>query len=320
MKKRLTATQMLSLLLLAFLGVQAANASEFWGLRASQFDQPQILSRKADFNEWLPGGVAFVTTAPPSPYGAVSALEYVPSAADGDRFRLVMGGETVVLKGYDWELVPLARVVATDYDSLIDMHMTRSGLEFAYHPAIVNTLMGLRLAHADFLILSPGAAKLPADDDGNPILGEGESMVGVHENVVGLNIRLAGMAYQREGSDSYTITDQGSAAPMPIQNGTLNATGTPAYWYLWSEDRNGTPGNGVPIHDAQGTGRLRATIAKLGGVHPVVHRAVQRAAVFSSALRRAKEDMGGRKFDAAVKAFRHVQVPTVRTPGKLSVN
>lgn len=193
------------------------------------------------------GGVAFGATAQPATAGVqITRLSYNPTRADGERLLVTLNGvEVVNFALSDWLLVPAARFAAgtqhacfTLFGTLEDPVETsavqQQGYDILnYHSALENTLVGLRLFHADVLILSSASAELPTHD-GSYILGIGEGAPNVTANQQAL---AALRPYMVNGSGeqifrSYLITDYQQPITFRSQSGKLIMDGWPL-WYLW---------------------------------------------------------------------------------------
>jgi hypothetical protein len=144
------------------------------------------------------GGVAFGATANLDPGVEISALTYDLTAVDGERLRVTLhstDGTTQVAVSpiADWLLVPVARFASGSQDAAFTLFGQASTEEetarqraagndiLNYHPMFADTLVGLRLMHADILILYGGAAELPTLD-GTTVLGSGEQPGDVESN------------------------------------------------------------------------------------------------------------------------------------------
>jgi len=109
-------------------------------------------------------GVAFANVAKPADGVTVGriALTYVPQNEDGRRVLVNIDGREYVLPIYDWELRPIAFYANTDFYSCVslfgqtDTGRTKRDVGAAYlpsfHPALKNTLVGLRLLQMDSFV------------------------------------------------------------------------------------------------------------------------------------------------------------------------
>ena len=200
------------------------------------------------------GGVAFDGVAKPAAGQSMTrfALSYNPQAENGARLRLTLGGQPVTVALYDWELVPIARFADSPYRAVftlfgtvddpkiqakIDSSFDQSERAMNYHPAVSNTLMGLRMFQLDELILSEDSADLPTQG-GRYVLGAGESSPSPHTGLQALARLDQGMdeIIHQSGADfqSYVICDYQQTVEFSVLNGELTLTGSP-YYYFWNQ-------------------------------------------------------------------------------------
>jgi hypothetical protein len=192
------------------------------------------------------GGVTFESTASASWKRSPQQLElqYLPSNPDGQRFWVVIDGRRVLAPIYDWQLLPIARFADSKYTSCFTLLgdpkevndeavaediRNRGGRVVKFHPALKNTLLGLRLFQLDILLISDDAPDLPRRR-GEYLLGRGESAPDVDAN------QDAASALQdvldQFGTDpfsSYIINDQSAKVRISTNGELLVLSGDPAY-------------------------------------------------------------------------------------------
>ena len=105
------------------------------------------------------GGVAFQGVAQPSGDLQFSSLtlQYIASNDDGRRLRAVFDADTAYAWLADWQLIPIARYADSPYHATISLFGERStedSYDIVYHPSLRNTLLGIRLLHADILLMN----------------------------------------------------------------------------------------------------------------------------------------------------------------------
>lgn len=196
------------------------------------------------------GGVAADSVAMPSDSLKVRtiALAYSPSKDDGNRLSLIINGEAVAVRIYDWQLIPIARFANSDsyscftlfgelQNKALQAKFAKQNAEFLnYHPAFVNTLMGLRLFQLDTLIINQYSYDLVKDGN-SYILGAGESAPDLRANRNGL-ATYRGYAKQNVklfNRTSYVISDYRRQVIFDVQNNFLNIQAQPSY-YFWTHD------------------------------------------------------------------------------------
>lgn len=188
------------------------------------------------------GGVAFIETAAPGPSvgNRRVLLSYVPGQPDGSRLLVTIGGESYRPYIPDWQLVPIAKFAASNHNAAVSLFGENSTEEFyeaTFHPALENSLLGLRLLHADMLLMLPieDASQLPRLNNAL-VLGAGErmpdqataSMAGtqVHETLRGNNWQ------------SWVFTDRGENVRFGVSDGQFVITGEP-YYLFWRYSQRG---------------------------------------------------------------------------------
>lgn len=191
------------------------------------------------------GGVVFGATAAPGREGLeVVDMSYDANGADGARLAVVFetpqGDRTVRPPLPDWLLLPLLRYARSDDQQVVtlfgrledrveDAALVTEGYSIInYHPALENTLLGLRMIHADLLILSDFASELPRYR-GEPFLGFGETAPDVAANSAAwgeLQVLLV------EPFQSYLITDFEQDIRYDVVGDALDISGAP-FWHFW---------------------------------------------------------------------------------------
>lgn len=196
------------------------------------------------------GGVAFNAVADGDGGMFVQSIRYDASAPDGDRLVVTVsqGGQTRTARGrvHDWILVPTARFANDENGSAMTLFgrleneaqekrvLDAKGRVINYHPALDNTLVGLRMLHADILIIQPNAVHL-FQRNGQTLLGGGEGGHDVARNRDRFN-RIG--QWQREQSQrgntyqSYVVGDLYQRVTFTVRDGRLEFTGYP-YWAAW---------------------------------------------------------------------------------------
>lgn len=200
------------------------------------------------------GGVAFTTTASSADGSSVTALRYDSTAADGKRLiarlRLADGSITEhAVPAPDWIHVPLARLVQSGdtgavtlfgelQDKQQEAKMRESDAMIAnYHPALANTLLGLRLIHADMLVIEKNATDL-FTEKGKYILGEGEkapTAADLKANHASYMAVKNWVTKQPLKFSSYVTGDIGSRITYAAKGKELALSGDPT-WYCWRHD------------------------------------------------------------------------------------
>jgi hypothetical protein len=196
------------------------------------------------------GGVAFNAVAEGQNGDVVLGMRYDPSAPDGSRLVVTVsqGGRSQAVRAFihDWALVPIARFAQDENGSAMTLFgrldneqlerqiLQRKGRVINYHPALDNTLIGLRMFHADILIIQPNAVHL-FKRNGQMILGSGEVGHNPAQNMD--RFRQIAQWQQQEAQrgnrfQSYVVGDLYQRVTFTAFGGRLSFTGTP-YWAAW---------------------------------------------------------------------------------------
>lgn len=202
------------------------------------FEAPKDLG-DYDFLQQV-GGVAFQCVARPEqgfPSGRLS-LRYNAKKPDGRRLSLVAGKDTLVAALYDWQLVPIAKYADSKYQSCMSMfgpQTTQQAYHLVYHPALLNTLLGVRLSQCDALFFDLSEFwKLP--EFGNKlVLGAGESE-GEQGSALQAALALSSVFQTEARYQAYVFTDAGEDVHIGRRGQTLALTGAP-YYYFWTSDQ-----------------------------------------------------------------------------------
>lgn len=208
-------------------------------------------SRGATFFRGV-GGVAFEAVAKGEDGLKVTNLRYDSKAVDGDRLKLTISGkdgEFTNITGniYDWQLVPIARFANTSYIAAMTLFgessdpklgeeiLKTGGRIINYHKDFEDTLVGLRLFHADILIFQHNAVDLFKTKGGNYILGKGEIKPDLAANKDKFQkIKKVLEVSRSNGSTyaSYVVGDLGQKVTFSVVGSKLKFAGTP-YWWMW---------------------------------------------------------------------------------------
>lgn len=197
------------------------------------------------------GGVAFTTKAASADGSSIERLLYDRTAPEGSRLIAEMhrpDGSVgrYIIDAPDWIHVPLARFVASGSDAAVTLFGTlkdelaqeetrEQGAMIAnYHPALENTLLGLRLLQADMMAFEENATDL-FRDKGQYILGAKERAPSSEElraNAESFRKVNAWVKRQAERYTSYVTGDIDSNVQYSISSGKLKLVGEPI-WYCW---------------------------------------------------------------------------------------
>ncbi len=221
-------------------------------MQAPPLENPLHLSRGAIYQQSSlanVGGVAFELEALPAESLNIQSISlfYDAGSEDGSRLIATIDSQKIYIPLYDWQLIPIAHYADSPYyacftyfGKLVDKQQeqnvrNKGGKIVNYHPALQNTLLGLRLMQSDLMLMYNECADLPKQNNVY-ILGKGESAPDVEQNRNGLNNIL--LTLQSIESDlqlkfrSYLISDYQQDIRFFYPKETLKISGHPFY-YCW---------------------------------------------------------------------------------------
>jgi hypothetical protein len=183
------------------------------------------------------GSIAFHSTAKPDRElkEADPHLAYVHDAPDGSRFQLASNRGVLTLRGYDWQLVPLVKYVDSDYTALLSLFGPGPERDrnyyIQYHPAIKNTLLGLRLLQSDIVFMNPVGLRMLPRFENKTILGKGELEPDGAKSFIAAKELESIM--RDVDAESWTLLDGAETPAFSAENNSIVLQGRPHY-YFWS--------------------------------------------------------------------------------------
>ena len=197
------------------------------------------------------GGVAFGAIAKPFGDLKIVKLKYDGSKPDGERLLVTIkegnkDAKTVVAPVADWAMVPIARFAQGDQHAIFTLFGQLQNPEeeikwfkekariLNYHPAVMDTLAGIRLFQADLLAFHDASIDLPKSN-GKYLLGTGEKEPNITTNEEAK--KIISTIYTKGHPQSYVICDQNQSITFSVaqsaQGGRqLLLDGYP-YWACW---------------------------------------------------------------------------------------
>lgn len=206
------------------------------------------------------GGVLFRAVAYPEDKSLLNqpiTLTYNSNGNDGSRLRVTFGGKTIIVSDlYDWMLLPVAAFADTPYYNcvtllakpreewevnrkLYDDEFYYKSIYFAeYHPAFINTLVGLNLLLVDSIFIDENARDIPYTAK------EMKYLIGYNTNdIQDFNSKRSNASLDyiwerlldEEGEqkyDSYVFADPDNGISFKIENDKINFTAVPYYHFL----------------------------------------------------------------------------------------
>ena len=169
------------------------------------------------------GGVAFGALAfaeSGSSPGKID-LTYNSQESDGKRLLIQIDKKLYHAPIYDWMLIPIARYADSQYNACVSLfgpRATKEIYDIIYHPALVNTLLGIRLLHADILFFDVNQTWQLPKYEGTVILGKGE----VASQKLDYNsARSIQSVMRKEMFQSWLLTDVGIPVRIAFSGDTI---------------------------------------------------------------------------------------------------
>lgn len=110
----------------------------------------------------------------------VPQLRYDPSQPDGSRLSVTVGGKVHHPWLPDWQLKPIALLADSQYTADVSLFGDGPDREHffyvQFHPALKDTLLGLRLLQADVMLIDPDSLRHVPEFNGHAVLGLGEQL------------------------------------------------------------------------------------------------------------------------------------------------
>jgi hypothetical protein len=184
------------------------------------------------------GGVSFEAVAWPVEelHGAKYQLRYALENDDGERLVLGINGREHVVHAHDWQIGPAAGYAESEFTAAVSLFgegTNRHLFHIVYHPALRDTLLGLRILQADVVLIDPkGLWELPKWR-GELVLGPGEKVPNV-DDAFDAAEKLEKMLEEYE-IESWVLTDVGEPALFSITGDQPRISVTP-YFHFWIAD------------------------------------------------------------------------------------
>lgn len=165
-------------------------------------------------------------------------LSYDEQKPDGQRLRVHIANKPHQMTVYDWMLVPIAKYANSEHNACISLfgeNTTNEYYDIVYHPALKDTLLGMRLLQADILLFDISEMWRLPKLNGRTILGKGEIEPEILDIKSALRIQniLNGGRFQ-----SWVLTDVGVNVRIQLENDQLKLMGDP-YYYFWISNIRG---------------------------------------------------------------------------------
>ncbi len=198
------------------------------------------------------GGVAFGAVARPLDGSQITGLDYLPTAPDGQRLALQVRQDQetrrLVVNEYDWVLLPTALVADSDQDALVtyfgalvdekeEKRLSEQEADIVnYHPALLDTFLGLRVMHGDLLAFH-AAGPLNFTEGGVGLKAPGETLRDEAQNYQAME--KIGQVYEAGDVQSYVVCDvkEGVGFRVAANGRGIEFVGR-LYWLCWKMTRD----------------------------------------------------------------------------------
>lgn len=267
------------------------------------------------------GGVNFElhATLPPEISQGLLSIEYDSGRPDGRRAYIRTRTEEFSIPMHDWVLVPTANYANSEYSAVVSLLGGEgSFLSFhaRYHPALEETLLGLRMLQADLLPLDLSAARDLPKLDGQTVFGPGESrrLPATIQRAIraasAIELRLkASDPYP----DSWILTDVGSAvAVMTRLEAGLIVAEPKIHYHFWtciSRERCEQTGKVDVLGDLNEV----LTETPWQDLNPLVWDAAENLSGYSAVFRTLKSEFP-QEWNSFLESLPSVTSPVIETP------
>lgn len=220
------------------------------------------------------GGISFEQVATPEYTLADSSLslDYNPLMPDGQRLQVFVNGKTkpVSTAIYDWQIPVIAKFADSQTNAIFTLignaSVRDSVSRIKYHPAFLNTLLGLRMLQADMLFSNSDRgrdflSKCPTDTLGRDLLAQSEVESDIERSsyVLKYDSLTNELGIRNIHFDSYILTDWGKEVKFGIVDNHLYITGEP--YYLFTETT--TEYSGQILESINALARLQIDLAEI---------------------------------------------------------
>ncbi|MDR2056783.1 MAG: hypothetical protein LBP83_00565 [Dysgonamonadaceae bacterium] len=138
----------------------------------------------------------------------------------------------------DWQLVPIVHFANSSYQGIFTASGdTKNGdAQLKYHPAFLNTLLGLRLFQAHLLIIIPETlGEIPRDENGNYILAGSEEGLMPPTNLQAYKAIFNELKQNNININSYILTDKELNLFFDIDGDDVSFSDNPYYYFFKNE-------------------------------------------------------------------------------------
>lgn len=193
------------------------------------------------------GGVAFEGIAAPDVSLKADSLllQYDCNRPDGKRLLIITKNDTVTASIPDWQLIPIAKYSNSEYNATVSIfgeNISPTHFDIVYHPELENTLLGLRLLQADIQLMDLETfwelPKYNSNGKQEEILGLGEKEKKEKKSINKPEsaIKAIRKALSNDSFQSWVLTDYNVEITFKFENGELELSGSPYYYFWFAEN------------------------------------------------------------------------------------
>ncbi|MDH5229589.1 MAG: hypothetical protein OEY38_05990 [Gammaproteobacteria bacterium] len=252
------------------------------------------------------------------------SIFYHSEKVDGERLKVEIDDKSFYPFIYDWQLAPIAKYADSENTAIVTLF--GKGDEpgkyyyIDYHEAFANTVMGLRLLHADILLMDPYQFRTLPKSNRKMVMENGE-----YERDE-LKSRNAAIELSRHLKDneyrSWVLTDVGTSSEVSIEDGNFTVIANP-YYYFWQLEKKRIPtlfGNTyfsspkvVPADAITNLIREKKNI--IWKVNPYVTDVVEKTASYSAFFRYIKNN-NRKNWKRFISDIKRARVRQIKTPNQ----
>ena len=165
-------------------------------------------------------------------------LNYDPTRRDGERLSVVGDGREHVAPLFDWQLRPIAMFADSEFTAAVSLFGDGPNRDAYYyiemHEAFENTLLGMRLLHANILLMNlTDHWQLPRLH-GRTVLGAGERLP--DSNAARDAARTLREVMELESFHAWVLTDVGAPSEVTRLDRVITARPYYAFWSARFDD------------------------------------------------------------------------------------
>lgn len=169
------------------------------------------------------------------------SVQYNPDQVDGKRLQINIDGQQIDHQLPDWMLIPIANFANSDYHAVVSLFGEQTDsikYDITYHPAFINTLLGVRLLHSDILFIDLGEFWKVPEYDGEVIFSNEERLPSGTNHWNSPANAISDVFVNGDDFQSWILLDLKTEFEFDVINNQLKLEGLP-YYFFWEADWEG---------------------------------------------------------------------------------